>query len=248
LTDRWLDEEDSGAFFQLRVNHSGGRAWDETDPWLTREKLAGLGFDVENIEQRVEAGRSWGEPARNVFIALEFEGPTWHASVKRLEETYIEASRRFAEGAGGDEEQVAVARSNWERAKTDESRLFIIDADLDPEVLRARYPDRFQVAIAPAEVSVYPSYRREVRQRITGVVSGPLVSGIHVPKHFADQLRAAGGSHADSREKMSRLQYLLAGSRRHIGYRVKLRYGGSYEPWVEAVEAISKDQGGADGG
>jgi len=164
----WRDEEDTGAFFQLRVNHSGGRAWDETDSWLNREKLAGLGFDVEAAEQRLEGGLPWGEPARNVFIALEFEGPAWRAAVKRLEETYIEASKRFAEGEGGDEEQVAVARSNWERAKTDESRLFIIDADPDPEALRARYPDRSQVAIAPAEVSVYPSYGREDGRRITG--------------------------------------------------------------------------------
>lgn len=46
---------------------------------------------------------------------------------------------------------MAVARSNGGRAKADASRLFIVDADLDPRALRARHPDCGGVAIAPAQ-------------------------------------------------------------------------------------------------
>lgn len=97
------------------------------------------------------------------------------------------------------------------------SRLIAIDADRDPRALRARHPDRSSVLILPAIIGI--SYQPYTDPPLIGHVR-ELPTAIHVPRPFSDRFR-----------QLDRLGY-----RPNMAYRVRLRYGSLYEPWVEGVE------------
>jgi hypothetical protein len=104
------------------------------------------------------------------------------------------------------------------------SHLVAMDADLDPVKLRARYPGRTAVIIVPAVVGITfdPKSSKRVISRIQ-----QLPSSIHVPRPFSDAFRKAA----------------KAAGKKDLSYRVHLRYGASFEPWITGVE----QNGGADG-
>lgn len=220
LTQRelWLrsssrSDESTGVFLHLRVTEFlTGQALEQT--WLDEAKLATLGFDVHRVRERLRKGHPWREPAREVYAALEFDGPAWREHLRRLEQELAEVTEKGAEGSG-EESRAALARRNLERARTDGSRLVAIDADLDPRELRARHPDRTQVAITHALASIYPAHPAGADAGIRGYLRAPLVSEIHVPKHLADRLR------------------------RDTPYTVQLQYGAAYEPWIAGIEVMS---------
>jgi hypothetical protein len=108
------------------------------------------------------------------------------------------------------------------------SQLVIIDADSDPVALRRSHPDRHSVMILPAVVRINRFDRVPLADghpwlpaRIEGSVE--LFNSIHVPRPFRDKLLA----HRQS-------------------YRVHLRVGSLYEPWVTDVTTdVTTDVGPA---
>ena len=95
------------------------------------------------------------------------------------------------------------------------SQLVPIDADLDPAPLRAKYPDRSKILVMPAVVSISGNTRNNAR--IQGRIF-PANRDIHVPRPFADQIRKLG--------------------RNDSHFRIRLRFGKSFEPWVVGVEPL----------
>lgn len=124
-----------------------------------------------------------------------------------------------------------------ERAKTqpknaindtlDGSRLVAIDADLNPAKLRSRHLDGGTVLILPAVIAVmldpFPYRGTERAVQIRGYIQ-QVPSTIHVPRPFSEELRRLDRRPRDEVFNKSLL------------YRIHLRYGSSFEPWVTGVE------------
>jgi hypothetical protein len=145
---------------------------------------------------------------RRAFVALEYDGPAWRAHAERIE-------RENARRAG-----LQFAPTNSLEAM---SHLVAVDAGKDPTRLRFRHPDRSSVIIVPAVVGIAvepalpPGGNLPRPAQLAGSIQ-EIPSSIHVPRPFSDGFRR------------------LPKDRSKVRYRVHLRYGASYEPWIAGVE------------
>jgi hypothetical protein len=197
LSDRELalrspSDENSGRSMWIR--HQGG--WWGGEAWLTPAKLASLGFDTTVDAASPDAEAHYRRALRrDVFVALELDGPAWHAWVRTYEENMPqwspegEMKRTFEEG----------------------SRLVPVDAALEAATLAAKYPDAGTHLIARGVVRVMLHTPGGERPRISGVVEALTPDTLHMPAHLGKRLGARP-------------------------YRVSVRYGRRYEPWIVGVE------------
>jgi len=228
LTDRELtyyrDADDSGVALNLIWLDANARyaPWispgDSSKPWMNRQILESLGFDCRvDPADHLKADSFYARQApRRGFIALEYDGQGWHE--------WLESRKRQIE-------QQPVLRDSFNERQS--SRLVAIDAAGDPAVLRARHPDRSNVAILPAviQISVTPRQpaaqgRLEIPAQLTGWIQQVPYS-IHVARQISDRFRALrqttrGPDQADPI------------------YRVHLKFGTSLEPWVTGTEFFTE--------
>ena len=176
--------------------------------WLGNSRLADLGADTTRA-----AVRRRQMDARPAFAVLERDGPAWRAHV---EERIVEYARALAADStpARRDSLVSLHRDGLERG----SRLILVDAGPDAEVLAARYPDASRHLILPAVVRTYTSFRFSGPGAATDTVLGSRVDLEH------RQLLVSGAAAG-----------VVRGPRR-AGYRVTLATGRSHAPWVRAVE------------
>ena len=127
---------------------------------------------------------------RRVYAAVEYAGPAWAAQAQR-----------------GD----TLGQFNPDKL----SQLVAIDAGLNPERLRAKYPDRSKVLVMAAVVGM--SSGSPSKPNLYAWIS-PANNEIHVPRPFSDQIQKMGRSSPH--------------------FHVHLRFGKSFEPWVVGVEPL----------
>ena len=122
--------------------------------WLDDAKLAALGIDAKAMHERHggnrgDAKRGGAPTAKEVLFVLEQDGPTHAAVLARARRIAVEEAATAAANAGN-EKLARRAESAAESARMEErerSRLFVVDAGLDREALRVKYPDRQRYAI-----------------------------------------------------------------------------------------------------
>lgn len=211
-------DDDSGVALQLRWTDTSVFFWplvENPATWLDRQKLQELGFDCREDPASPDAASHYQrQRARQVFIALEYDGPAWRAWWDAYERAVAEQKAKGRPSASVD-------------AGLRPSHLVAIDADLDPLKLRGRHPDRTAVVILPAIVAIgvnqFHGINPERPARVVGRIQ-QLPSSIHVPRPFSDQLRSLTPLPG------------VAVSGNDLSYQVHLRYGASLEPWVTRVE------------
>ena len=157
-----FEEENSG--IALRLN------WRVRNDWLDRPKLASLGFDVS--EPALIRGR---QLPRDAYLVIELDGPAYQAQLAEAEAL----ARRKPE-----EWPLRALRNEKER----NSRLFVVDADLDPEALRKKYPERSQYAVVTGSVAV-PHRSIHDAGPVLGSVADVNIVGVHVPVQFHGVIR-----------------------------------------------------------
>ena len=222
LTERELtyypDPDDSGIALGLTWVDPGAMFYFASAPdseariWLNEPKLAELGFDCGMAPSDPNASAFYSrQTPRTGFVALEYDGPAWRGWVDWRERVAQTEANRTGQKSTVDD----VRRSS--------SRLVAIDAARDPAGLRSRHTDRNRILILPAVIRIgwmqaWPAVgdRPARPTSVTGYVQ-EIPSVIHVPKPFSDKIRAL-------HEKGS------------PGYRVDLRFGSFFEPWVVGVE------------
>jgi Domain of unknown function (DUF4824) len=192
--------------------------------WLDRAKLAALGFDLTPPENTA-AGRRYYERlnSRQVFVALELDGPAYQEALQR-------AQRRVDEAAATKPAPASGPMSPAERLRREQnsaSRLFAIDAGPDPAALREKYPDRNRYAIVRARVRVTYFGGSAIRDaELTGHLSEVINDHISVPPEFRvtfDTLpRTSTYNSQDG--PVSRFDVTLA-------------FGKRFEPWIIAASA-----------
>jgi hypothetical protein len=241
LTERELQlpyqvhEENSGLALRLTwrtlgkvEDYKNYSDWRSPD-WFSAEKLEELGFNINDHLSSNGNTTSYKQPIpKEVFIVLENDGESYREAVKRAEAALEREERSFKLNPGDKR-----LRDNFERAekrlkreRIAETRLFAIDAGLDPGKLREKYGDRTRFIITKGLVKPRYNYNKN-KKKVFGYISRLSVASIYVPlKHrqIFDSILA--------RDK-SRKKDL--GSPR---FEVKLAYGKRLEPWIMSVRSM----------
>jgi uncharacterized protein DUF4824 len=189
---RWRLEEATRAVGDSY--HSG-----ESD-WIDAAKLQELGLQARRQMRDGEQTYSVGIE-KDVLLVLEMEGPAYRRVVKHA------CDRAQQTGKSED-------RANCERENTQASRLFVVDAGLDRDALRRKYPDDRRYAIVKGRMQAAWNNTRS-SWRLRGYVNDVQSGEVHVPP----EMRAAVGASAISDST----------------YRVTLAFGRRLEPWIVSL-------------
>jgi len=173
----WHVSENSGLALRLlwrvepkqadRAAGSLGWAGDESD-WLNAAKLKELGITVRPRSPRNADGPSYSSslPA-DVLLVLEINGPAYRRQRDR--------ACLFA-GSTPDKNSKDTCDTETHEA----SRLFVVDAGLDREALRRKYPDARVYAIVRGQIQA-AFVPTSTELRLVGYVRGVSVDEIQVP-------------------------------------------------------------------
>lgn len=173
--------------------------------------------------------------ARDAFVVLQMEGDVWRREIAEQERELRELEASESEETPESESRIGIERGMLERARRMGSRLAPVDAGLDPERLRGRYPDRSRYLVLPARFGLWhlPGEKGQPA-RLTGVLQGLLVEEVHVPRKLRPLLdevrrRREPESHREM-QGMDVVQTPL--------YRATLTVGRRYEPRLVSIEPI----------
>jgi hypothetical protein len=191
--------------------------------WLDRKKLEALGFDMSPIYEAQPGKRNDRRPiSKLVYVALELDGGAYREALRR--------AQRLADKPAAQPDASVSSNSPAERLKREqhsESRLFAIDASLDPGELRNRYPDRTRYAIVRGRVHVYRTYsagRDASPSKLEGYLRELLNDRISVPREFLSKIDFQPRHFPENEAAQSHLQVTLALGRR-------------FEPWIVAASS-----------
>jgi hypothetical protein len=220
---RAYDYENSGV--SLRLDWGQTHNW-KGYGWLTLNKLTELGFDVSVDPDDEEAEEFYRDPLPiEAWIVLEFDGPAWQ---EHLESLRANVQKYLAEGSINEESARRIQRAQQALAVAEAmgSRLVVIDAGLDSESLRKRYPQMNRHLVVRGEIGIRRLWQSSGSQ-IAGYVSTPLITTIHVPSPYSKMLEPLDDTHNQ-----------LPGPR----YEVDLAFGSRSEPWIEDLQRTAQGQ------
>ncbi|MEN8258522.1 MAG: DUF4824 family protein [Thermodesulfobacteriota bacterium] len=222
-----LQEENSGLSLALewrtlgRDKKSDSYSGWGSPAWFNEEKLRELGFSDKELAEEDFVRRPLPKKA---FIVLELDGKAYQEARSRAQ-LYLEQEEAKTEA---DEQEIKWARERLRKERLIESRLFAVDAGLDPERLRQKYPDTSHFLIGPGQVTASAVYNDRAKEKYHGSISGLSVENIHVPlgqrQIFLKFLQDDTLEDNDS-----------SGPR----YQITLAYGKRFEPWIESASSIT---------
>ena len=223
-----FDRENSGLALALnwRVATQPGRDknyWEYTGggapEWLHQAKMESLGFDTSPTGK---GHIRWNDRtlSRDVLLVLELEGEAYRLSLARARQHFDAEELKLAALPESNEKKNRLKNLTDQlvREEKENSRLFVIDAGLDQELLRGKYPDRARYAIVRGQVRPMWSNSQD-DSRARGVVSGVSIAGINVP-------------HA--------LRPLFANKASQEKFTAGVSFGQRLEPWITQVEVTTR--------
>lgn len=236
LTERELHlqpngKENSGVSLNLTL-HTDYNKWSEASPWFDKKKLEEIGFNCSEPVNAKNASHHYGKALpRRTYVVLEYEGTAWESWLARQEERLKALELEATQGRDGKKSlDAALKRFTWE--KESGSRLISIDVGNDATELRTRYPDKKRYIITPAKVRLRLLPADSAASRHTPVLSGYidsiLTDTIHVPRDRQGLLSSL---------KSDAQYFYYDGAKKSFTprFRVALKYGRKYEPWIEEV-------------
>jgi hypothetical protein len=232
----WRERENSGIALRLLWRVHKEEIGDEIDTgswyagvggapaWLTKAKLAELGFDVSQPEDSDRGRRHYEKQLpREALLVLELDGPAYAEARERAKR---HADREDALRAANPDKKEFERRSKEARDRLDReehqySRLFAVDAGVDAGVLRSKYPDRAHYAIARAQIR--PMISGSGRSlKLSGYISGLSIHEINVPLQFRNVFEHA-------------LPDSATGARNPARFDATVAFGKRFEPWLTAA-------------
>ena len=181
--------------------------------WLDKAKMAELGFDVEKLAGLAKYGRRYNEmqPAE-VLLVLELNDQAYQHQLRRAGE-YVEECKKLLSAAPTNAELMRKSKNaedNFKHEQQSNSRLFVIDAGLDLQKLRAAYPDRAHYAIAHGLIRPTMAQIRN-ETRIGGNIAELNAERINVPLNYRQVFSSSPS------------------------YDVMVAFGQRLEPWIVAA-------------
>lgn len=179
----WRDDENSGLGLRLlyrveTAQDSGSPSYDPFGPVAWLDEKRLAALGFRDTDYSRDLGR-------DVLLVMELDGPA-HARVLR---------------AAPDQE-------TRQREEQKASRLFIVDAGLDQNTLRQRYPDRTRYAIVHGNIRPYQMRNRKVYGSVTAV----RCETINVPLQFRGEIKKT--------------------------FDIKVAFGSRLEPWILSAGAL----------
>ncbi|MDX2464210.1 MAG: DUF4824 family protein [Porticoccus sp.] len=229
LPYRYLGKEENSGI-HLRITHrnrdygyfSRDNKPSERLDWFNKEKLAELGFDVSKPFIRDEDKRHYQRLIeKEVFLVLEYNGMAYQ-SVLAAAQKHVDDL--LAEQANA--QKISRAENNLAREKTSASRLFVIDAGLDRDALRAKYTDRTKFLLMKGLVKARITNNRSDGSGLSGYIKSLSNKTVHVPLQHHEVLEAAVGE----------------GTRRQQNvpprFEATINVGQRLESWLVGVEGL----------
>ena len=244
LTERELslayDYRDESSGLAMRLNwrvynpdSDGQYSYYYRPEWLDRAKLEELGFDVDKYSRKKEVSRKYSRPLpRDVYLVLENNSPLHALTIEQAEKSVVQARANLIVDNEDDSLKNVLknAEKNLAGERSSRSRLYIIDAGLDPQTLRTEYPQKDRYIITAGVIRM-DQYYRDNENKIRGYVQQVSNATIHVPVKHRDFFM---------RMLQSRSRYLTDGKTPR--YQARLAYGSRYEPWLAALEGMDGSQ------
>jgi len=195
--------------------------------WFSAEKLEELGFNIKDYLRSTGDKTFYKQPIpKEVFIVLENDGEPYGEALKRAE-----LALEKKEGSFKLNPEDKSLRNKFERAekrlkreRITETRLFAIDAGLDPKKLREKYSDRTRFIITQGLVKPRYNYNKK-RKEVFGYVTKLSVAKIHVPLKYRDILDAIIAKEIYRKNEFG-----------YPRYKVELVYGKRLEPWIVSIK------------
>ncbi len=231
----WPDNDNSSIDLRLDVRtrhlYSNGMEYEQwRGDWLSDEQLRALGFDTALAVDTDEAlARRRRDPSKAVFLALEYDGPAYQEALTQRHRA-VKRARDLVARSGGDEQfelQLASALETLQNEEESASRLFVVDASLDPQVLRDRYPDRTRYAIVRGRVGTH-ILGEPGQRRIAAAPPEVTIEIIRVPypyRALAESLVSEQGYSYYSRGRPPR-------------FSASLNFGRRLEPWIAQMQSL----------
>jgi hypothetical protein len=195
--NRGMQRENSGVALQLQwrtlgvdlaANEYAGH-W-SAPAWLDKAKLASLGFDVSARPITGDGhGRYRKQLAKEVLLVLEFDGPTFREALDNARQRVAREQillRAYPQDKTS-QDKLRAASDALRREEAENSRLFVIDAGLDLNALRVKYPSRTSHLIQRGTVRL----NNYVESMVFGQIEGIAIEAIHVPSelmHLFDRM------------------------------------------------------------
>jgi len=235
LTERelrlWSNSKENSAVSLKLELHPDHNQWSELSPWFDQKKLEEIGFDCSTpLDAKDPLHRYDKLLPRRTYVVLEYEGQAWKTWLAGREQQVKALQAQVAKGREQKEALEAKQKQlQWERESG--SRLLAIDAGNDTIKLRTRYPDRSKYIITPAKVRLrlipVNSTNKLQKPLLSGYVDEILINEIHVPRDRQGVLATLKPNEHN----------FYGGSKETFTprYRVTLKYGRRYEPWVAEV-------------
>jgi len=234
-------DENSGIHLRLthRSRDSGyfSRDYKQSEilDWFNKEKLAALGFDVSqpvngDMEERYYQRLS----EKEVFLVLEYNGTAYQAVLeaaqKHVDDLLEEQNRNNGTNNGKKSKKknnkLNRAENNLSREKNSASRLFVIDAGLDRDVLREKYADRAKYILMKGLVKARIKDNRSGGTRLAGYIKSLSNKTVHVPLQHHEVLEAV----------------VAEGVRRNQNepprFEATINIGQRLEPWLVGVKRL----------
>ncbi|MCP3942377.1 MAG: DUF4824 family protein [Desulfobacteraceae bacterium] len=238
LTQRELElpyqvhEEDSGLSLKLtwqtldRPDDYNYQYW-RTPAWLNVEKLKKLGFNINTHLNSVGNTTFYKQSIpKEVFIVLENDGEAYEKMLKRAAAALERKENSFKLNPGDKSlsDDFESAKKQLQRKRIEETRLFAIDAGLNPGELKNKYRDKSRFIITKGLIKA--SYDND-KKKVSGYISRLSVTSIHVPLKYR-QVFDSILAQEESKEN----------DFKDPRFEVELAYGSRHEPWILSVKTM----------
>lgn len=226
------ERENSG----LTLSLSWNEGWHHPGlGWLDAARLRDLGFDTSVPPDSEGASEFYRrQPARRAFVALEMDGPEWPRWLASKEKELDEMAAQVSRGEATSEDRERMARSH-ESDRVEHSRLFAVDAALDPAQLRLRHPDRTRVFILPARVAI-EHWNIKEEGELHGTIQALLIPRINVPLRHRPLLD--GAIEQERATRSADATVTQPAPPRPPRWAMTLAFGRRLEPWIVSVRAL----------
>jgi hypothetical protein len=189
--------------------------------WVNAEKLRALGFELG------EHGSTYSRDRleRDGLVVLELNGAQYQAELATAEAELKQAQGEFAAAPQSAEakEKMGIAEYELDRLRASSTRLYVIDAGLDGESLRERYPDRTRYSVARAKLHMGVEWTAAAPTERDYTLYADLAE-LSVPGQWREVFNGwqPYDRSAEERSKVS----------------VELAFGKRFEPWITAARSI----------
>ncbi|MBD3792100.1 MAG: DUF4824 family protein [Campylobacterales bacterium] len=200
--------------------------------WLDAEKLKSLGFDIDTYREKTDEKRYGYTTTKECFIVLEFNGERYNRDLEEaLEELTAQETVLRSDPDNASAQRIYKrAQERAEAIEKYETRLYAVDAGIDPETLKEKYSDSSTYIITKAGIRLSNDFKSK---EIYGVISGLSIPRVHVPTRFRPVFDSIIPYTHQTGRNYKRHKTTSPHPPR---YQVTIAYGKRHEPWISSIE------------